>query len=471
MRQHGLGEDQTLGTYRRLTKPGAASEVVVIVFALAVFGVAWTCVHLLAVLDWGFGVERAVLLALVFVSVIMFMTLLAGQVSALRRRCAAATLGLVAAIEAWFFLRSPQSIPGWQTVATVIFAMLPALLWVPIGLRLRARSLLVVFLVLACTGLLVRRCVDFERCKRNPHLTDIAEATMAAGERILKGEEVYVHIKEGPADDASMKASYRGFVYNPMMAIAYLPLGHCFGARGVLFTNLVLDLAAAMLIFLIGSQLGTIAGGLCGLCVYLMLPLVPFELYVQGVTDLAAVVPLIAGLALFRRYPSWAGLCIGLSISVKLFPGAFLLLCFAQRGQLRRYTVGVALGLVPTLCFLALGPSAFVESTLLFCLQRTSDSTSWLHGLPNAVQTVAGVLSLVFLIGSGGLLCWWQGVATRRCAFSILIIIGSLLSAPVVHRNYMLWWLPFFAVFCGFAMERLLLSEPVRSESPSVSRD
>jgi hypothetical protein len=53
----------------------------------------------------------------------------------------------------------------------------------------------------------------------------------------------------------------------------------------------------------------------------------------------------------------------------------------------------------------------------------------------------------------------WLGIATYvwfnrptvaiRCGFGVICVLGTILSGPIDHRNYQLWWLPMFAVLLG----------------------
>ena len=48
-----------------------------------------------------------------------------------------------------------------------------------------------------------------------------------------------------------------------------------------------------------------------------------------------------------------------------------------------------------------------------------------------------------------------------RCGIGAVVILAALLSGPVVHNNYQLWWLPLFAVVLAAILDRRL-PEPAR---------
>src|SRR4029077_17522568 len=134
----------------------------------------------------------------------------------------------------------------------------------------------------------------------------------------------------------------QGYKYLPMMAIIYLPLGAWLGPRGVLLTNLALQLAAVYLIYRLGARAGSRNAGLVAVLFYLSLPIVLRQVFGKGATDLAAVVPLLAPLLAWERRPALSGFCVGLSISAKLVPGLLLAPCtLPPAGQRWPYLAGV----------------------------------------------------------------------------------------------------------------------------------
>ncbi|HZL58473.1 MAG TPA: hypothetical protein VFC38_02115 [Stellaceae bacterium] len=285
----------------------------------------------------------------------------------------------------------------------------------------------------------------------HPRLIDMATTTLAAGDTIAAGGNPYTQPIDGEAGGLGAVPGFRGYKYLPVMAAVYWPLGHAFGERGVPVTNLVLEFAVVALLWRLGGTTGALAAAL-----YLSLPIVAQQLFAKGSTDLAAVVPLLLGLLLVNRNGFAAGLCVGLSIAAKLFPGALFLPVLLPEGGAarRRYALGVAIGLLPILPFAVAAPRALLDNIVLFNAIRPPDSTSWLFFAPPLAATAARA-ALAGLFLAAAILAWRRPLELpARAALGALLIIAALLAGPAAHHNYMLWWLPFFALALAAFLER-----------------
>jgi uncharacterized membrane protein len=165
-------------------------------------------------------------------------------------------------------------------------------------------------------------------------------------------------------------------------------------------------------------------------------------------------VPLLAALLLVERNGALAGLCVGLSISAKLLPGALFLPCClpaAPRARLG-YGIGVAAGVLPILPFLMAEPRALLDNIVIFNLLRPADSTSWLFFAPPALATLAHLALGALLIAS--IVGVWRGAPrlAARCGLGATLILATLLAGPIAHHNYQLWWLPLMAALLGAAI-------------------
>jgi hypothetical protein len=291
---------------------------------------------------------------------------------------------------------------------------------------------------------------------RDPQLIDIATTTLAAGDVLLAGQNPYV-LAVDPAPSAIEPVSaFSGFKYSPLMAIAYIPLGAPLGPRGVVLTNLPLQLATAWLVFLLARSQGTRRTGFVAAMAYLALPLVPRQVFEGGITELVAVLPLLAALLFANRNAWLAGLCVGLSISTKLVPGIlFLPCCLPTNARERfRYVAGTAIGLLPLLLVALWSPIAVWNNLVVFNLFRSVDSTSWLAVVPPIVDPIArGVFAIVFLGIAAAVWRAREMTTVRRCALGAIAILTALLSGPAVHNNYQLWWLPLFAVILAVSLD------------------
>jgi len=305
----------------------------------------------------------------------------------------------------------------------------------------RARFLLAFLIIVFLTWHILMFYQNFLQ----PNLIDIATTTLEAGQVMLAGKNPYT---------IPLDPQHGPYVYGPLMIVVFLPLGQMWGASGVVATNLLLDMVASILTFLLGSRSGKSSGGLYSALLYLITPFVTLEIFTMGSTDLAAVVPLLAALLLIERRKGLTGLCVGLSISAKLAPGAFLALCCLPKSSRRRYIGGMIIGLLPTVAFFAMSPLSFVSNVILFPATRGIDSTSWMYGLtwsPEYRLVTPIVLLITLLIV--GVYVWFRDASLRqRCGMAVACVVVAMLSGPVMHRNYQLWWLSFFALVVAAAI-------------------
>jgi hypothetical protein len=198
---------------------------------------------------------------------------------------------------------------------------------------------------------------------------------------------------------------------------------------------------------------GASAGWIAAL-LYLGLPLVPFELFAKGVTDLLAVVPLLLALVLLERKPALAGFCIGLSVSAKLLPGLLLLPCCVPATARARlvYAGGIVLGLLPMLPFLLWAPQPFIDNIFLFNLVRPADSTSWLLAAPMLAANLAEGIAVAAYLAVAGYVLVRPPSLGWRTGLGMVLVLAALLSGPAAHHNYQLWWLPLMAALLGAAL-------------------
>ena len=287
----------------------------------------------------------------------------------------------------------------------------------------------------------------------NPHLFDGATTTLAAARAFLSGLNPIALPLDRAASPLMGDPAFAGYKYLPVTVLTYLPLGAGLDKRGLLLTNLVLELAILWLVYGLARRLGTRTSGLLAVVFYLSLPIVIRQSFGKGVTDLAAVLPMLAALSATPRRPWLAGFWVGLSISAKVLPGALLLPCaFPGAGHRRAYIIGLALGLLPALCVVALSPIAFYDNIVLFNLARSPDSTSWLAFAP---PEAASAMRLVFAAALLSLSAFmWRSTPDllARCGLLCAMIILTILAGPAAHHNYQLWWLPLISVLVGVAV-------------------
>lgn len=289
----------------------------------------------------------------------------------------------------------------------------------------------------------------------DPDLIDIPGSTLEAGRALLAGNNPYTSPIDHTVDPSMDAAAFQGFKYSPVTAIAYMPLGIPLGDHGVVLTNLVLQLVTAWLVYRLARGEGARATGLTAALAYLVLLIGPWELFHQGVLDLAAVLPLLAALLCVERSAGLAGLCVGLALSTKLLPAGLLLPCCLPtdaRGRVL-YAVGIAAGTAPLAVAALWSPVALWSNLVLFNLSRPADSTSWLFWAPSFMSPIARAVLVIVFLGITAVV--WRArsitIATR-CGLGAIVILTTLLTGPIAHNNYQLWWLPLASVVLAVSL-------------------
>lgn len=336
--------------------------------------------------------------------------------------------------------------------ALVLFALLAG---VPIMLRaLRApradtpprRAVIALVIALAAADLVyggVRMI--------HPRLIDMATTTLAAGHAVLAGQNPYAL-----PIDTEVGGAFTGYKYLPVMAGIYLPLGLTLGARGMLVTNLLLQAATVALMLCLGRRTGARRNGFVAAALYLSLPLVAEQIFAKGTTDLAAIVPLLLAFTAFKRSDFLSGLCVGVSVAAKLFPGVVFAPCLVPpgAGARVRYGLGIVCGMLPIVPYALGAPGAFYDNIILFNAIRPPDSTSWLAFAPEGAALVAR--SIFVALALAVTVHVWRRAPdlSARCALAAALTLAAILAAPTAHHNYQLWWLPFYALALGATLTR-----------------
>lgn len=287
----------------------------------------------------------------------------------------------------------------------------------------------------------------------HPRLIDMATTTLTAGHAMLAGQNPYTL-----PIDPEIGGAFAGYKYLPVMPVIYLPLGLALGARGVLVTNLLLQAVTVALMLRLGRRAGGYRVGFVASALYLSLPLVAQQLFAKGTTDLVAVVPLLLAFVAFERSDFLSGLCVGLSIAAKLFPGVVFAPCLLPpgTGARARYGLGIICGMLPILPYALAAPGAFYDNVILFNAVRQPDSTSWLAFAPDGAALVARSI-FVALAFAVAVHVWRRAPdLIARCALAAALTLAVILAAPTAHHNYQLWWLPFYALALGATLAQPL---------------
>jgi hypothetical protein len=313
------------------------------------------------------------------------------------------------------------------------------------GLQILARLNRSLFTLVATVALLALtfRLWTFWASLSYPQLIDIGQTTLDAINAVRHGDSPYA----SPIDFNTPNPIYDGYKYLPAMMAVYAPLGVPFDVIGLRVTNLLLDGTTLVLIALLAARLAGRLAGAIAVAAYLLMPMLEIDLFRHGVTDPASIVPMLAALLLVdKRTPAWAGLAAGIAVSVKLFPGLLAVMCCLPATGRLRYAAAVLVGLTPCLWFLIETPASFVGNIFMFNIIRPPESTSIAAALV-PMGTFALKTAAVLIVSAIGVTLLVRRVDLRqRCAFLVIGTVLAMISGPVVHNNYMLWWLPPFCV-------------------------
>ena len=409
---------------------------------LLLFGMFWIVIVLMQDFDLA-GCKKAVMLIGLAAATIGVTLAVEGKAPSRRGSTAlVAGLGLVLAV---FAALTPSHLSMAEAVAALGLAAAPLVLRAvgvrsPVGLdRLPA------ILTAVCVALAANRLRIVFGYLHAPDMEDIGRTTIAAVHTVFAGHNPYA----APIDLHPEYPDYPGYKYLPMMIAAYAPLAAAFGETGLRLMNLILDAGVSATVLLSARRIGGPVAGLLALAAWLMLPVLPRDIYKHGVTDLAPVLPLVVALAISETRLGRAGLLIGLSVAAKLFPGLLVALCCLRRQRIGYYIVGGIVGILPAIAFYLWAPADFTRNVFLFILSRPMDETSWMYGLPPIVPTLAKLAYFLFLLTVLVYLVVASPGMVRRCGRIVLSVIGALLTGPDAHNNYMIWWTPFFCVLLG----------------------
>lgn len=348
----------------------------------------------------------------------------------------------------------------WNVNREVVYYYILLLVATPLLVRLTRRrigslrlsqTLLIVFVFVAVVAF-VWHLTIFQEYLSAPQINDIPGRTLVAISDFLSGKNPYRLSADLRSVLESGALYWEGYVYMPMMIFLYMPFGVIWHAQGVLATNLLLDLLVVILLCFIGRRIRSWATGFLAAFLYLTVLLIPYELYRTGSTDLAAVVPLLAALLLFGRKPGWVGFFVGLSMATKLFPGILFALGLFSRSRWRSYVTGIIVGFAPFFAFLVASFSDVLTGTVAFNFVRPADPTSWQHGLLMEFGVGARFVFVWVLLNVGVYVWLRQPGVVLRLGLVIVLMLGLLLSSPVNHCNYQLWWLPFYALLVALAV-------------------
>ena len=335
-------------------------------------------------------------------------------------------------------LGSPNKVRIWE--AAVIAAMVALLsrrgrppAWC--GRVLVALALTVPLLNLA-SGMLV------------PKLSDVATTTVDAVRMVLDGHNPYAAAQLDPLGAVNAHApGFGGYKYLPVMIAIHLPFVVPFGPMAVLWANaLMMAALCAVVCVMVRDR----AARLTAIAVLLVAPEMAESSFAMGFNDLPGTLLVLAAFAVWGRWPLAAGLLVGLGVSCKLMPAlAAVTILFPPR-RWKPYAVGVALGGLPILAFLAWDAQAFLRNIVLFNLVRWPDPTSWRMIAPAWMGKAASLGAVALWLGGSARLAWRaQGGEVpldARLRLFAIVTLALIMAGATAHDDYMIWWMPALAV-------------------------
>jgi hypothetical protein len=307
---------------------------------------------------------------------------------------------------------------------------------------------------------------------------DIGWTTARAVQVLAHGESPYAALVDPQRDLPRREPGlgwFMGYKYGPLVPRFYGPFLRIAGMpRGLYLANAVLLAAATVLVALLAARAAGRAAALAAMAALLWPAFARFELFWQGVNDLLPTVLLLAALdaAVLEARPlspalpppgggrekkeghpflhaAAAGLLLGLSLSAKPLPGALALPFLAIALPPLPFAAGLVAGLLPYAPDLVATPRELFANLVLFNVLRPGDSTGLASALP---AWLAWAPPLAGLAGAAGaLLAFHRGRRSAADLAAGVALAATLFLAggKIIHRNYLLWWLPLGAVALG----------------------
>ncbi len=341
-------------------------------------------------------------------------------------------------------------------VGAVALAVLPSVSWP----SRRAMGVALCVLALCLGGYRVHQALDAVDEHRVPTI-DIGTTTIAAVELLEQGQSPYTARIDAFGDQVRPGGvgldHFAGYKYGPVMTLAYGPGVRSSGPSGYFVTSLVaLLLLAGAVAWWAGNAGGPpAAAGAAALA--LSVAFTDNELFRGGVNDVVPMALVVGAFAARSRgQAAAAGVLLGLSFGAKVFPAALLALPLLLAVRTKRPTFvlsAVVVSLAAYLPPLLKDPREVVSNLLLFNLDRPGDRTGLLDGIPEHLRGAAKALLVVGIVLTVlAVARLVPAAADRRAAQALLASLSAVAMAlfygqsPVLHRNWLFWIAPFFAV-------------------------
>ena len=188
------------------------------------------------------------------------------------------------------------------------------------------------------------------------------------------------------------------------------------------------------------------------LAVYAWNPLVIVEFAGSGHNDVLAILGIVCGLAMFKKWPSLSAVPVALATMAKVFPAVLLPVWIRRAGWPQKKSGWWAAILAMSLCVLVLAP--YWGGLHMFRANLTYYEATWRNyhaSLYTLIDWLTGgdtkIPALVGIAASWGLALWlsWKRAETARAAY---LLIGTILAfGPNGYSWYFTWIVPLLCFF------------------------
>lgn len=297
---------------------------------------------------------------------------------------------------------------------------------------------------------------------RLTYVNDIGWTTVRAVQALEVGRSLYASQLDPQRDLPRAGPGYdwfMGYKYGPLVPRFYAPfLRWAGGPRGLFWGNALLLAVAVLVVASLAARAAGADAALAAAAALLWPQMVRFELFDRGVNDLLSTALCALALLLACARPAapalravLAGAAVGLSISAKPLPGALLLLVLPGTVPAAPLAAGLAAGLAPLLPDLLATPRELLANLVLFNVARPGDSTGAGAALPAWLAWSPQVVGLGLAIATAARYQRGPRTARELVIASALLVTVFLAGGKLIHRNYLIWWLPLAAAALGAA--------------------
>ena len=426
-----------------------------IVPTFSIFSIVfWMTINLIDFFDWNQGLGRG--LVTLIVNLVLMALLFLGQTRNLLVAKILTTVNIVIAtmLTIYYTIFFPSKSHDFEIVQngiafslsliTTLVFLRSWLLKQEIGNQIYTRIHL--SLVFLCALFFAFNVPAIVQGLREPMIIDVGETTLESAKAILSGQNPYTLLLDESNENIPNLSEYTGFKYMPLMAITFMPFSRI-NEGGIILSNLILYILVAIMIYLISDQItSSHTFSLFSLFLYLLTPLIPNEVFRAGVTDLAPVLYMLLGIFFLRSNSFLSGLFIGFSVSTKLLPGILLIPLYLPPRNRFSYFLGLFGGIIPIIYFLCKSPEEFIRNAFVFNLIRPTDTTSWLHYYSDQIGFIVKIIAIAIFVSISIYSLLRKPSLVIRCELTIISILFILLTSPINHRNYQIWWIPLLCI-------------------------